>query len=297
MKKLFKLIQRDANILAAVIIILGVVALFVMKSFLTIKKVDNEPITVVVTTGPLASIVKDVGEEHVEVITLTTNPDLGSFSASFEQLEGASNADLVLHLGSYDAHMVEELEQRLHKELPAESLEEHLENPPIYAWFSPTTTTELIKAVKVELNQVDKVSAGDYHVEAKHLADSFKELEKEHVREVATVSREDILFLHDGYEVFLDETVYEPYTHTLAPLYDQEPSLQYLYDMYELIDKHDIRTVVVPESFPKQLQGTLRMWFNVEVEFLPSFEVLDEQGSLLSFQRQLREHLTEILTN
>ena len=231
---------------------------------ITAKYSGPYPIEVVCTTGMVADLVRNVGDEHVRVTALMgpgVDPHL--FKSSPADVAHLNRADLICYSGLHlEGKLSELLAQMSHKKptlavaekLPADKLltDEHGASDP-HVWFDVSLWSEAAGGVAETLATYDPDHAAEYQAAGEKYRARLGELHQWAHDELATIPTEKrvIVTAHDAFRYF--GKAYEVEVRGIQGIStDSEAGIREVKELVDFLVERKIKAVFVETSVADQ---------------------------------------------
>lgn len=246
----------------------------------------SEPLTVVVTLQPWASLTGTVAGEFARVVTLLpAGMSPHAFDPLPSQAVELAGADLVVMNGGLDDWLLRLLGAtasgakllRLLDEVDASSIEsdhdhgqggeraENGVNP--HVWLDPVLAAQAVPAIARALAELDPEHAQSFLDNATALQRDLSELDTELSRMLAPVAGKDIVPFHDAWVYFADR-YHLPIVATLEPFPGREPSAAYLAATVAEIKSAGVRVIFTERQLNRRTATVVAESAGVDVKML-----------------------------
>ncbi len=182
---------------------------------ITAKYAGPYPIQVVCTTGMVADQVRNIGGQHVQVVTLMgAGVDPHLYKASPADVTQLNRADIIFYSGLHLEGKLAELLERMAARKPTAAVAERIDEARIlhdenrahdpHVWFDVSLWSEAAGAVRDALAQFDPQHADDYSAACEAYQSRLAKLHREAKEQLATVPREQrvLITAHDAFQYF-----------------------------------------------------------------------------------------------
>jgi manganese/zinc/iron transport system substrate-binding protein len=231
---------------------------------ITAKYAGAYPIQVVCTTGMVADLAKNVGGQHVQVVTLMgAGVDPHLYKASPADVTQLNRADIIfysgLHLEGKLAELLERMAARKSTAAVAERIDEakilHDENGAHdpHVWFDVSLWSEAAGAVRDALAQFDPKHADDYRAACEAYQSRLQKLHRETIDQLATVPRDRrvLVTAHDAFQYF--GRAYDLDVRGIQGIStDSEAGVKHVNDLVDFLVQRKIKAVFVETSVADQ---------------------------------------------
>lgn len=184
-----------------------------MSLFATSLNVQAK-LTVIVTTGMIADLVKNIGGKHVEVTALMgTGVDPHLYKATQGDLRRLTNADLIFYNGLHLEGKMQDIFTKLARKkavfavsdtIASSNLLHHGNNPDPHIWFDLSLWQQAGKRVLSVLQQQDPVNNQDYQIQADKYLAEMKALDQWAKQQLESVPAKQRILItaHDAFGYF-----------------------------------------------------------------------------------------------
>lgn len=306
--------------LIILVLIIAVVALLFISNPAT-NTDSGDKIKVAVSIRPLADLVKQVGGEYVETITVL--PD-GSSPHTYEpmasDLAKLNNTKIAFMIGqnlddwaltmlqsgisteyktidlSQDIDLLISDHEHDEDEEEHEEEEEHDEdeNYDPHYWLSYTNAKIMVNRIAEELASID---AGNKDYYLANATTYNKELDKARtaaVAKLANLPTNGIITFHNAYQYFANDLGLE-IVATVHPFPGNEPTAQYLAEVGEVINTYNIKTLFREPELSDAVVAALAADYGAKIETLNPLGVAN--SSFIEMMTYNVDTITKALSN
>lgn len=251
------------------------------------------PLTVAATTGIVADLVRQVGGQRVEVITiLPANADPHDFEPAPEDVVAIEDADIVVTYGLHLDEWAEDLVSNSGSDAPVlvmtrgvqtlTSGEEEFEEGDPHAWFDPTRVQIMVDNLAADLTEVDPGGAATYEARAdiykRHLA-ALDAAIQERVAAIP-IERRKLVTNHDALGYFAERYGFEV-VGTVIPSLDTraEASARDVAELVDLIEREGVPAIFAENTTSPNLAEELAAQAGVTIVDDLYTDSLGEPGS------------------
>jgi manganese/zinc/iron transport system substrate-binding protein len=222
------------------------------------------PIQVVCTTGMVADLAKNVGGQHVQVVTLMgAGVDPHLYKASPADVTQLNRADIIFYSGLHLEGKLAELLERMAARKPTAAVAERIDEAKIlhdengahdpHVWFDVSLWSEAGGAVRDALAQFDPKHADDYRAACDTYQSSLTDLHIEAKQQLATVPRDRrvLVTAHDAFQYF--GRAYDLDVRGIQGIStDSEAGVKHVNDLVDFLVQRKIKAVFVETSVADQ---------------------------------------------
>lgn len=231
---------------------------------ITAKYAGAYPIQVVCTTGMVADLAKNVGGEHVEVVTLMgAGVDPHLYKASPADVTQLNRADIIFYSGLHLEGKLAELLERMSARKPTAAVAERIDEAKIlhdengahdpHVWFDVSLWSEAAGAVRDAMAQFDPKHADEYKSACEAYQARLAALHSEAKAQLATVERERrvLVTAHDAFQYF--GRAYDLDVRGIQGIStDSEAGVKHVNDLVDFLVERKIKAVFVETSVADQ---------------------------------------------
>ncbi len=269
----------------------GLAYVLVARDFFTHTD-DTNQVVVVATIFPLADIIKNVGGEHVRVVTLVPpGRNEHSYALSTAQVAQAANAKVIFAIGQkLDNHIFEPLQRaqgipvktvevgialrdyHLAEEInSAESeAEEHHHDAGVdpHYWLTVPNGQKIATTIMQELIEHDPSNRGDYEKNVTAYNQQLAQLEVELQKTSAAAPHPNFIAMHNAWS-YLAPAYHFNLVATYEPVEGSQPSLADLQRLGQLITQYQIATFYAePQKVSSAATKVMSNQFNLAINTL-----------------------------
>ena len=230
----------------------------------TAKYYGPYPIQVVCTIGMVADQVKNIGGEHVQVVSLMgAGVDPHLYKASPADVAQLNRADIIFYSGLHLEGKLAELLERMRAHKPTVAVAERIDDAQIlhdegdahdpHVWFDVSLWSEASAAVRDALAEFDPKHADDYRAAAQEYAARLAVLHEFAKTELATVPKEQrvLVTAHDAFQYF--GRAYDLEVRGIQGIStDSEASVKHVNELVDFLVERKIKAVFVETSVADQ---------------------------------------------
>jgi manganese/zinc/iron transport system substrate-binding protein len=230
----------------------------------TAKYAGKYPIQVVCTIGMVADQVKNIGGEHVQVVSLMgAGVDPHLYKASPADVAQLNRADIIFYSGLHLEGKLAELLERMGDHKPTVAVAERIDDAKIlhdegnahdpHVWFDVSLWSEASGAVRDALAEFDPTHADDYRAAAQAYETKLSALHEFAKTELATVPKEQrvLVTAHDAFQYF--GRAYGVEVRGIQGIStDSEASVKHVNDLVDFLVERRIKAVFVETSVADQ---------------------------------------------
>ncbi len=240
---------------------------------------EQGKVVVAATIFPLADIAKQVGGEHVRVVQVLP-PGVSEHSGTLtpQQLSALQDAKVIFQIGvGLDDHLVERIASTFPEIKPIavdQSIairefgsegEHHDAGPDPHYWLTVPNAVKIAETVAGELSQLDPENAAAYQANFEAYVQELNELEKELQQMATSAQHKEFIAVHDAWSYFAEHYGFE-LVATYEPREGQEPSLQDLQELREIVEEHGLTTFYAePQKSSGVVSEFMRREFGLKV--------------------------------
>ena len=222
------------------------------------------PIQVVCTIGMVADQVKNIGGEHVQVVTLMgAGVDPHLYKASPADVSQLTRADIIFYSGLHLEGKLAELLERMAARKPTAAVAERIDEAKIlhdengahdpHVWFDVSLWSDAAGAVRDALAQFDPKHADDYRAACDAYQSRLAALHAQAKEDLATIPRERrvLVTAHDAFQYF--GRAYDLDVRGIQGIStDSEAGVKHVNDLVDFLVQRKIKAVFVETSVSDQ---------------------------------------------
>jgi manganese/zinc/iron transport system substrate-binding protein len=230
----------------------------------TAKYAGSYPIQVVCTIGMVADQVRNIGGEHVQVVSLMgAGIDPHLYKASPADVSQLNRADIIFYSGLHLEGKLAELLERMAARKPTVAVAERIDDAKIlhdeggahdpHVWFDVSLWSEAAGAVQGALAEFDPKHADDYRAASDEYQAKLTALHDFAKTELATVPKEQrvLVTAHDAFQYF--GRAYDLEVRGIQGIStDSEASVRHVNDLVDFLVQRKIKAVFVETSVADQ---------------------------------------------
>ena len=231
---------------------------------ITAKYAGAYPIQVVCTIGMVADQVRNIGGQHVQVVSLMgAGVDPHLYKASPADVTQLNRADIIFYSGLHLEGKLAELLERMSSRKPTVAVAERIDKAKIlhdehgahdpHVWFDVSLWSDAAGAVKDALSQFDPKNAAEYGKACDEYQKRLTKLHAEAKSELATVPKEQrvLVTAHDAFQYF--GRAYDLEVRGIQGIStDSEASVKHVNDLVDFLVQRKIKAVFVETSVADQ---------------------------------------------
>jgi manganese/zinc/iron transport system substrate-binding protein len=231
---------------------------------ITAKYAGAYPIQVVCTTGMVADLARNVGGEHVQVVTLMgAGVDPHLYKASPADVTQLNRADIIFYSGLHLEGKLAELLERMAARKPTAAVAERIDEAKIlhdengahdpHIWFDVSLWSEAAGAARDALAQFDPKHAEAYKSACQAYQARLAVLHGEAKEQLATVERKRrvLVTAHDAFQYF--GRAYDLDVRGIQGIStDSEAGVKHVNDLVDFLVQRKIKAVFVETSVSNQ---------------------------------------------
>ena len=228
------------------------------------KYSGSYPIRVVCTTGMVADQVRNIGGQHVEIMTLMgAGVDPHLYMASPADVTALQRADIIFYSGLHLEGKLAELLERMHEQKPTVAVAEVIAEDNIrrdehgaadpHIWFDVALWSAASGAVDDALARFDPAHAQDYHKNAEEYQLQLAELDASVANDLKTIpaERRVLITAHDAFHYFGD--AYGVEVRAIQGIStDSEAGVRQVKELVDFLVERKIKAVFVETSVAEE---------------------------------------------
>jgi ABC-type Zn uptake system ZnuABC Zn-binding protein ZnuA len=251
----------------------ALLALLVSACAATPAERDRDTLRVVTSMSVIADFARQVGGEHVEVVSLVpTGADPHTHEPTPADARAVADADLVLANGAglepwFDALADADREVvRLTEDLRGRVRADGDGEPDPHLWMVPELATAYVDALAEALAEADPRRAAEYRANAAAFAGELRELDEELAAALAAIppARRVLVTPHDAYAYFADAYDLEVAT-VVGVSTEEEPSAAAVQRVIDEVRARQVPTVFVEATVNRAVIDRVAADAGVEV--------------------------------
>ncbi len=241
------------------------IALLLTGAGCTVATPDK--LKVAATIPPLYDLVRTIAGDDVDTVlilppgasphtfepTASTMKQLQGVSVIFEIGHGLDNWFLFLE-NPVDTVVFVGMDKNIQLRAATDSDEHDSGSFDPHYWMDPTNALSMVDTIVEELSLRAPEHAVDFNIRAERFKEELKKKDFEWQQKMAQVRNKNIITFHDSFMYFADHfglTV----VATFEPFPGREPSPQYLIQLKQGIDEHNVRTLYLePQLSPSSFE-------------------------------------------
>lgn len=272
-------LKERPNIYAAVIIIVGIVCLLFLRVGFKMMYQDHQPISIVVTSAPVASVVSQVGGQHIKVL-LVTKQQISDLQGEQQLQNIFRDARLIIGIGGeVDSWILPYIEKYGYRDMflellhyvPTMRMADGRVNP--YIWYTPSNVKQMGKVVRDALTQEDAVNGGDYHVRAHLLGEQMDTVAQRISDELQMLDGVGLVLFHQGFQYFFSQTPLGDDVYLISEENLESFSLLRFWGLLTMAGGYKELYLFVPVTVPDDILTVLRTLFHIELRYIPDTTV------------------------
>ena len=223
---------------------------------------EGEKLTVVATTNIVGDLVRNVGGDMIELITmLPSGSDPHTFDPAPQDVAAVADAHVVFVNGLHLEEFLEELIENAGGQAPAVALSANVETRNFeesaghapegvdpHVWMTPANAVAMVHNIEHALSQLDPANAETYQTNAQVYQAQLEELDawvKTQIESIPTENRKMVTD-HDAFGYYAGRYGLD-LVGAVIPAYstNAEPSAQEMADLQQAIKKFDTKAIFV----------------------------------------------------
>lgn len=274
---IFTTMKQTLFIILGVSMVLGAL-LFIANSRKESDQNGQEgKMLVVGTFYPLAHFAKEVGQEHVNVVTLTpAGVEPHDYEPTPQQLRLVQSADLFLLNGggfeSWAGNIIKEREkagrdslsmvEKISVFLPGPLGEKKVNDPHI--WLDPLLAQKEVDTIRDALITLDPAHREDYTMYASSYSEKLRALDRSYEAALSACQRREIIVSHEAFGYLANRYGFKLISITgLSP--EEEPSLRHIQEIINTAKEKQITYIFDEPLFSSPLAATIARELNAKV--------------------------------
>lgn len=284
---------------------------------------SGDGVVVAATIFPLADIVKNIGGEAVEVLTIVKpGANEHSYALTAQQVAQLGQAKVIFHIGQgLDEHIVQPLQRthgvatiavdrgiQLRQYEPSSHEEgEHVEDeaastsdehghdtgPDPHYWLTVPNAITIAQTITTQLSEIDPANRLHYEANLAAYQSELNDLEQELQQKAQGASQRHFIAMHNAWSYLAPHYGFE-LVATYEPVEGSQPSLQDLQELQAVIERHGIKVFYAePQKISSSATKLLQNEFDVAIRTLDPTGGTDGKDSY----RQLMQANIEALSS
>lgn len=291
--------KKIGILLPIIMIVLIAVLVYALKArdFFTRTEPSNQ-VVVVATIFPLADIAKNIGGEHVRVVTLVPpGRNEHSYALSTAQVAQAANAKVIFAIGQKldnhifeplqraqgipvktveagialrDYHLAEEINSAEDEHEAGDEAEDHNHDAGVdpHYWLTVPNGQKIATTIMQELIKHDPAHRGEYEKNLTTYNQQLAQLEVELQKTSAAAPHQNFIAMHNAWS-YLAPAYRFNLVATYEPVEGSQPSLADLQHLGQIITQHQITTFYAePQKVSSAATKVMSNQFNLAINTL-----------------------------